>query len=172
MASRSFSARVCLNQHYWIANRIQSDFLNAFALGALALGVARLLVIDNFQTTQLIFNLRMATYAVAVVVLGGVAWYAAKREDDSALDDAPPDRPGGRTAATSASGTDVSGHRRSSASDTCRSSDRIHSRSVLHNRDTSALPRALWADQGRRAIPNSKANDRRGSALRHSRCGR
>ena len=68
----------------WIGNRIQSDFLNAFALGALALGVARLLLIDNFQTTQLIFNLRMATYSVAVAVLGAVAWYAGKREDDSA----------------------------------------------------------------------------------------
>ena len=68
----------------WVGNRIQSDFLNAFALGALALGVARLLVIDNFQTTQLIFNLRMATYTVAVVVLGAVAWYAGKRDDDSA----------------------------------------------------------------------------------------
>ena len=68
----------------WIANRIQSDFLKAFALGALALGVARLLLIDNFQTTQLIFNLRMATYAVAVVVLGAVAWYAGQREDNSA----------------------------------------------------------------------------------------
>ncbi|MGB8060319.1 MAG: DUF2339 domain-containing protein [Candidatus Sulfotelmatobacter sp.] len=68
----------------WIANRIQSDFLNAFALGALALGVVRLLLIDNFETTQLIFNLRMATYAVAVVVLGAVAWYAAQRDDESA----------------------------------------------------------------------------------------
>ena len=68
----------------WVADRIKSDFLNVFALGALALGVVRLLLIDNFQTTQLIFNLRMATYAVAVAVLGAVAWYASKREDDSA----------------------------------------------------------------------------------------
>ena len=68
----------------WIANRIHSDFLNAFALGALALGVVRLLLIDNFQTTQLIFNLRMATYTVAVAVLGAVAWYAAQRDDASA----------------------------------------------------------------------------------------
>ncbi len=68
----------------WVANRLKSDFLNAFALGALILGVARLLLIDNFYTTQIIFNLRMATYAVAVAVLGAVAWYAAKREDDSA----------------------------------------------------------------------------------------
>lgn len=68
----------------WIANRIRSDFMNVFALGALALGVVRLLVFDNFQTTQLIFNLRMATYVVAIVVLGAVAGYAAKRDDDSA----------------------------------------------------------------------------------------
>src|ERR1700680_424813 len=68
----------------WVGDRIESDFLNVFALGALALGVVRLLLIDNFYTTQLIFDLRMATYAVAVVVLGAVAWYASKREDDSA----------------------------------------------------------------------------------------
>jgi len=68
----------------WVANRIQSDFLNVFALAALALGVVRLLLIDNFFTTQLIFNLRMATYAVAVAVLGAVAWYGSKREDEAA----------------------------------------------------------------------------------------
>src|SRR5256885_7134942 len=68
----------------WIGNRINSDFLNAFALSALVLGVTRLLFIDNFHSEQLIFNLRMATYAVAVAVLGGVAWFAAKRTDDTA----------------------------------------------------------------------------------------
>jgi uncharacterized membrane protein len=68
----------------WIANRIRSDFLNAFALGALVLGVTRLLAIDNFHTTQLIFNLRMATFGVAVAVLGAVAWFGAKREDETA----------------------------------------------------------------------------------------
>jgi uncharacterized membrane protein len=68
----------------WIANRIHSDFLNSFALGALVLGVARLLFVDNFHTTQLIFNLRMATYAVAVAVLGAVAWFGARRKDETA----------------------------------------------------------------------------------------
>jgi uncharacterized membrane protein len=68
----------------WIANRIHSDFLNAFALGALVLGVTRLLAIDNFHTTQLIFNLRMATFAVAVAVLGAVAWFGARRKDETA----------------------------------------------------------------------------------------
>jgi uncharacterized membrane protein len=68
----------------WVADRVESDLLNAFALATLALGVARLLLIDNFSTTQLIFNLRMATYAVAVAVLGAVAWYAARRTDEAA----------------------------------------------------------------------------------------
>jgi len=68
----------------WVAHRLQSDFLNVFALGAVALGVVRLLAFDNFHTTQLIFNLRMATYAVAIVVLGAVAGFARKRQDESA----------------------------------------------------------------------------------------
>jgi len=66
----------------WVADRIKSELLNVFALAALALGVVRLLLIDNFPTTQLIFNMRMATYTVAVIVLGAVAWYAARRTDE------------------------------------------------------------------------------------------
>ena len=66
----------------WVADRIKSELLNVFALAALALGVVRLLLIDNFTTTQLIFNMRMATYTVAVIVLGAVAWYAARRTDE------------------------------------------------------------------------------------------
>jgi len=68
----------------WVANRIESDFLNVFALGALALGVVRLLAFDNFVSTQLIFNMRMATYSVAVAVLAIVAWYASQRGDEYA----------------------------------------------------------------------------------------
>jgi len=68
----------------WVGNRIKSDFLSVLALGALILGIVRLLLIDNFQTTQLLFNMRMATHLVAVVVLGAVAWYAARREDEAA----------------------------------------------------------------------------------------
>jgi uncharacterized membrane protein len=66
----------------WVAERIHSDFLNAFAVGALALGVARLLLIDNFRSTTLIFNTRMATYAVAIAVLGILAWYGRGRTDE------------------------------------------------------------------------------------------
>ena len=65
----------------WVAERIHSDFLNAFAVGALILGVARLLLIDNFHSTALIFNARMATYAVAIAVLGILAWYGQRRTD-------------------------------------------------------------------------------------------
>jgi uncharacterized membrane protein len=69
----------------WVGNRLKSDFLDAFALGALVLGVIRLLIFDNFGTTNvLIFNLRTATYAVAVGVLAAVAWYASKRNDQAA----------------------------------------------------------------------------------------
>jgi uncharacterized membrane protein len=68
----------------WVADRVESELLNVFALGALALGVVRSLLMDNFQTTQLILNLRMATYMVAVGVLGAVAWYAYRRTDETA----------------------------------------------------------------------------------------
>jgi len=68
----------------WIGDRIKSDFLNLFALAALVLGVFRLLAFDNFQTTQLILNMRMATHAIAIIVLGAVAWFAGKREDEYA----------------------------------------------------------------------------------------
>jgi uncharacterized membrane protein len=66
----------------WVADRIKSELLNLFALAALVLGVVRLLLIDDFYVTQLIFNLRMATYTVAVAVLAAVAWYASRRSDD------------------------------------------------------------------------------------------
>ena len=37
------------------------------------LGVGRLLIIDNFHVDRAILNARMATYAVAIAVLGAVA---------------------------------------------------------------------------------------------------
>src|SRR3989449_3748742 len=48
---------------FWVGDRIHSDFLSAFAIGAVVLGVARLLFIDNFHSTALILNARMATHA-------------------------------------------------------------------------------------------------------------
>ncbi len=68
----------------WVADRIKSEFLNAFALGALILGVARLLLIDNFAPAQLLFNWRIAVFGVAILVLGLVAWYGSQRSDELA----------------------------------------------------------------------------------------
>jgi uncharacterized membrane protein len=68
----------------WLANRIKSDLLNVFALTALVLGIGRLLAFDNFTSTALIFNMRMAVYGVAVAVLAFIAYQASKRDDDNA----------------------------------------------------------------------------------------
>ncbi len=67
----------------WVADRIHSELMNAFVIGALALGVARLLLIDNFYETAPIWNTRMATYAVAVLVLGALAWQASRRKNET-----------------------------------------------------------------------------------------
>lgn len=68
----------------WLGERIQSELINVFALTALALGVGRLLFFDNFAPTQLIVNIRMAVYAVAVAALAFVGYTASKRADDNA----------------------------------------------------------------------------------------
>ena len=66
----------------WIADRTETDFLRALAIAALGLGVVRLLFFDNFHTTLLFFNARMATYGVAIAVLAGLVWHAQKRGAD------------------------------------------------------------------------------------------
>jgi uncharacterized membrane protein len=47
------------------------------------MSVVRLILIDNFRSTQPIFNARTGVYALAIAVLGIVAWYAAKRHDEA-----------------------------------------------------------------------------------------
>jgi uncharacterized membrane protein len=66
----------------WVADLVSSEFLNAFAVGALALGVMRLLFVDNFYSERPLFNARIAVHLVAIVVLALVAWYGARRNDD------------------------------------------------------------------------------------------
>jgi uncharacterized membrane protein len=66
----------------WLGDRIRSAFFGAFAVGALTLGVFRLLAFDNFEATTLIFNARMGTYAVAIAVLGAMAWQGQRRQDE------------------------------------------------------------------------------------------
>src|SRR4029077_5690582 len=51
----------------------RADFLRYFASIALTLGIARLLFFDQIRADTLVFNMRFATYAVAIVVLGGIA---------------------------------------------------------------------------------------------------
>jgi uncharacterized membrane protein len=66
----------------WVAGRLKSDLLNAFALAALALGLSRLLFIDNFEPLTLLFNSRMAAYAIAISVLGYAAFQNAGHENE------------------------------------------------------------------------------------------
>ena len=68
---------------FWVGDRIHSDFLSAFAIGAVVLGVARLLLIDNFHSTTLILNARMATHAIAIAALAIMAWHGFKRGDET-----------------------------------------------------------------------------------------
>lgn len=67
----------------WVAERIKSDLLNVFALGALVLGVGRLLLIDNFVIARPIFNTRMVVYGVAIAALAFVAYQSVQRDDDA-----------------------------------------------------------------------------------------
>jgi uncharacterized membrane protein len=69
----------------WVGDRIHSEFLNCFALAALVLAVVRLLLVDNFYSERLIFNARIAVHAVAIIVLGLVAWFGSRRQDERGL---------------------------------------------------------------------------------------
>jgi uncharacterized membrane protein len=55
----------------WISYLAPNTFVRALATGALALGVGRLLVFDNFHPAQLVANARFATYILAIATL---AW--------------------------------------------------------------------------------------------------
>ncbi len=57
----------------WLSVTARADFLRYFASVALALGIARLLFFDQIRAETLVFNMRFATYAVAIAILGGIA---------------------------------------------------------------------------------------------------
>lgn len=65
----------------WVSDRIKSDLLGVFALASIVLGVGRLLIFD-IASTRLIFNMRMAVYAIAVAVLAFTAHVASKRKTE------------------------------------------------------------------------------------------
>ena len=66
----------------WVAGRLKSDLLNAFAIAALVLGVGRLLLWDNFAPATLLFNERMAIYLIAIAVLGYAAYANADHQGE------------------------------------------------------------------------------------------
>jgi uncharacterized membrane protein len=66
----------------WVSVKTKTDFLRYLAVAALALGVVRLLFFDHIRTDTLVFNARFATYLVAIVVLGAIAFYGKRRASD------------------------------------------------------------------------------------------
>lgn len=56
----------------YVGVKADTHFLRIFAGCTLALGVCRLLFIDNFSTQTLVFNTRFATFLVAIAVMAGI----------------------------------------------------------------------------------------------------
>ena len=57
----------------WLSVQARANLLRYFAAFALVLGIARLLFYDQIHAETLLFNMRFATYAVAVAILAGIA---------------------------------------------------------------------------------------------------
>ncbi len=57
-----------------VGQRARNDFLKYAALVTLALGIFRLVLIEDFVVTRFIANWRFFTYLVAITVVGGIAW--------------------------------------------------------------------------------------------------
>jgi uncharacterized membrane protein len=57
----------------WLSVTVKTDFLRYFAAVALVLGIGRLLFYDQIRADTLVFNMRFATYAVAIAILAGIA---------------------------------------------------------------------------------------------------
>jgi uncharacterized membrane protein len=70
----------------WVADRIGARFLHYLAASALALGVVRLLAIDNFDVDTVLLNSRMATYLLAMAVLALLAWFSLKHAEEYEFD--------------------------------------------------------------------------------------
>jgi uncharacterized membrane protein len=67
----------------YIGARLDHAFLKSAAMAALSLGVFRLLVLDDFHPQHLIFNARMATYALALTILGVITYQVRKERDEN-----------------------------------------------------------------------------------------
>jgi uncharacterized membrane protein len=68
----------------YVGVKSDAHFLRIFAGCTLALGVCRLLFIDNFSSQMLVFNARFATFLVAIAVMAGIVVagnrFASERE--------------------------------------------------------------------------------------------
>ena len=68
----------------YVGVKSDAHFLRIFAGCTLALGVCRLLFIDNFSTQMLVFNARFATFLVAIAIMAGIVVagnrFASERE--------------------------------------------------------------------------------------------
>jgi uncharacterized membrane protein len=56
----------------FVAVKSEAHFLRIFAGCTLALGVCRLLFVDNYHTETLVLNARFATFAVAIAIMAGI----------------------------------------------------------------------------------------------------
>jgi uncharacterized membrane protein len=69
----------------WISARTTVNFLRYLAVAALVLGIFRLLFFDHLRAETLVFNARFATYAIAIAVLGGVAYFGKRQASEKEL---------------------------------------------------------------------------------------
>lgn len=62
----------------YLGEKANSTLFRFLGFGAFVLGLGRLLMIDNFQVTRLIFNYRFLTYLAAIGVLALIATWSGK----------------------------------------------------------------------------------------------
>lgn len=62
----------------WIAVRTQTAFLRFLAVAALILGLFKLLFVDQWEPAILVFNIRFATYLVAIAILAGIVYFGQR----------------------------------------------------------------------------------------------
>jgi uncharacterized membrane protein len=67
----------------WVAYRADSSFLKVLSLAALVLGVARLVLFDNFHPATLVFNARFVIYLIAIAVVAFAVHLARKSADET-----------------------------------------------------------------------------------------
>ena len=67
---------------FWIGTRTRMNFLKVLALASLALGLARLLTIDNWQAEMLVVNERFGMYLLGIAVVAFMVTMVRKEIDN------------------------------------------------------------------------------------------